>query len=276
MENVMDLMSSAFQGDTLSRLGSQFHEPPKAIRRGLQSALPASVAALATHVTSKQSAQDLLNTFRKGDYPHVEADEVASVAADPEATSRLAQSSSGFLHQIFGNRLSGTVDAIASDSGIARGSATSLLGLAAPLMLGFFGKQAKSNNLDAGGLLGMVTDQGRKAVSALPGPLSKVLGGALPSVGSATGGASDSASRVQGSTTHATHEVKAPHSRRGLLWALLAAALAFLAWRMFSQRSTPAIEERPAQENYDMQREAPREVPRTVPRDRDPGVPASP
>jgi len=283
MENVMDLMGSAFQSDTLSRLSSQFHESPSAIRRGLQSALPASVAALAAHVSSKQSAEDLLNVFRKGDYPHVDAGEVAQVAGDPEATSRLTQSSSSFLSRIFGNRLNGTVDAIASDSGIGRASATSLLSLAAPLVLGFFGKEAKSNNLDAGGLLRMLTDQGRKAMSALPGPLSRALGGTITATTAtgALGDASGTIDRTQASATRSAHDVRsrvgdaaqhvrasaaealhtrprheaeAPQARRGFWWALAAAAvLLLLAWRMFSHRGAATNEQGAMHETTDMQ-----------------------
>ena len=46
MENIMDFMSTALRGDALSQLSTQMHESPVATRRGLESAVPASVAAL--------------------------------------------------------------------------------------------------------------------------------------------------------------------------------------------------------------------------------------
>src|SRR3970282_2928887 len=63
-------------------------------------------------------------------------------------------------------------------------SASTLLGLAAPLVLDAVGKEAESRHLDARGLSAFLTDQARSAAGALPGALSGAVG-ALPSESSA-------------------------------------------------------------------------------------------
>jgi outer membrane protein OmpA-like peptidoglycan-associated protein len=177
MENIMDIMSTVFQGDAVERLSSQIHETRSATKRGLDTAVPASIAGLAAHTSNEQRAEELLQAIRGDDYPHVDATEVTRVVGDPAATTRVARSGEGFLNGIFGNRLSGIVDAIAGQSGVSRASASTLLGLATPLVLGAVGKEAKSRNLDARGLSRFLADQGRRASDVLPGSVSSVLGG---------------------------------------------------------------------------------------------------
>ncbi len=248
MENIMDFMSTALRGDALSQLSTQMHESPVATRRGLESAVPASVAALAAYGSSENKAEELLGAIRGGNYPHVDLDQVANVTSDPEATSRLAQSSSGFLARIFGNRLDGAIDALAGVSGLGRGSASTLLGLAAPLVMGLVGKEVASRNLDAKGFGGWLANQGRNALGMLPAPLATAMGGTAALGGAATfarSGDSDVLHRarqeVRGEPAYrARTDVVHPRSNRGMWWLFGAAALALLGWLMFR---TPRAQE---------------------------------
>ena len=177
MESILEVTNMAFQGDAVRRLSSVIHESPNATRRGLETAVPASLAGVAAHASSSQSAAALLGTLRGGDYPHVDASDVGKMVDDPDATARMAQSGQGFLSQMFGSKLGGIVDALAGQSGVSRSSASTLLGLSAPLVLSAIGKEAQSRNLDAAGLSTFLAEQGRKASSALPSSLSTALGG---------------------------------------------------------------------------------------------------
>jgi hypothetical protein len=138
--------------------------------------VPISIAGLASHASSMKGAEQLLGAFRGGDYPHADARQMAETALDPDATSRLARSGTGFMSQIFGSRLPGVVDSLAGQSGVSKASAATLLGLAAPLVLDAVGKEAGSRRLDARGLSHFLADQGRRAEGALPASVSSVLG----------------------------------------------------------------------------------------------------
>jgi OmpA-OmpF porin, OOP family len=237
MENIMDFMSTALHGDMLSRLSSQMNESPGVTRRGLETAVPATFAALASYGASSGKAEELVGAIRSGNYPHVDPDQI-SHTADPNATTRIAQSSSGFLNRIFGNRLEGTIDALAGTSGMGRGSASMLLGLAAPLVMGFVGKQVTSGNLDARGFGGWLAEQGRKAVSLLPGPLATSLGASPAIGGDVRGAAGDSVNRVRSGTADVVHgsHPRAEHrrsSRASFWWVLAALAIILFAWQMF-------------------------------------------
>jgi hypothetical protein len=176
VENIMDITSMAFRGNVLERLSSQTRENPNAIKRGIEQAVPVSLAGLAAHTTSEEHAEELLGAIRGGNYPHAAPNEVSDMVADAGSTARLTQSSTGFLNRIFGNRLSAIIDALATQTGLSRSSASTLLGLATPVVLDAVGKEAQSRNLDARGLSRFLAEQGKRVSAALPAPLSSALG----------------------------------------------------------------------------------------------------
>jgi outer membrane protein OmpA-like peptidoglycan-associated protein len=196
MENILEITRFAFQGDTMQRLSSVLHESQSATRTGIEAAIPASLAGLAAHATSEQKAADLLGAFRGGDFPHADASEVTRMVDDPVATARLAESGQGFLSRLFGGRLSGIVDALAGQAGVSRSSASTLLGLAAPLVLGAVSKEAQSRNLDARGLSRFLADQGRRASGVLPASMTSMLS-AIPGFGALGQAGEGAAGKVQ-------------------------------------------------------------------------------
>jgi outer membrane protein OmpA-like peptidoglycan-associated protein len=245
MENILEIMSTTMLGgETLSKLSAQMRESPGATRRGLETAVPASVAALAAHTSSEQKAEELLGAFRGGDYPHVELAEIAQVVSDPEATSRLTKSSAGFLGRIFGSGLDSTLDSIAGRSGLSRASASTVLGLAAPLVLNAVSTVARSRNFDAAGLSRFLSSQ-------LPGASAGVAGADATLLRES---ASHTLHRVSTETDHGSSELQSSH--RGLWTALLAAALVLLALMIFGRRNRPDARI-PGTEDLPAEREAP-------------------
>ncbi len=168
MESIMELSGLAFRGEALERLSSRLHESKTATKRGIENALPVSIAGLAEHASTEGKAEELLSTLRAGNYPHVDASEVSRVVADPVATDRMVESGAGFLSRVFGNKVGALIDAVAGQSGLSRSSASTLLGLATPLVLDAVGKETRARNLDARGLSRFLTDQERRVSGWLP------------------------------------------------------------------------------------------------------------
>jgi OmpA-OmpF porin, OOP family len=168
MENIMDLSSLAFRGEALDRLSAQLHESRAATKRGLDNAVPVALAGLAEETRSTNRAEQLLSVIRSGDYPHVRSGEVASALANPVETEQVVQSGTSFLERFFGSRLMGLVDAVARASGLSRTSATTLLGLAMPVVLEEVGTETRTRALDADGLSRMLAREELKVSRFLP------------------------------------------------------------------------------------------------------------
>jgi len=168
MRNMVDVSRTAFDGDALLRLSTVVHESQHATRRGLDHAVPASLAGLAAHAAHRGGARDLLGTFRAGDYPHLGPAEVSSLVDNPDKTVELAESGERFLSHIFGENLDDTIDTIAEQSGVSRAAAHTLLGLAVPLVLDAVSKETESRHLGVRGLARLLNDQARAAGNFVP------------------------------------------------------------------------------------------------------------
>lgn len=189
MESVMDMAQGFFGGDTLGRVSAWLHETPASTRAAVQDALPASIIGLANQASSEEGSRALLGRFQRGDYPHLEPEEISRAVADPETTDRIVQSNKGFMEGMFGGKLGGVVDGIAEHAGVSRTAISKILALAGPVVLGMIGKRAVAQNLDAGGLRNFLGEQKRMAAKQLPGSLSRLLapaaavGAAVPVLG---------------------------------------------------------------------------------------------
>jgi outer membrane protein OmpA-like peptidoglycan-associated protein len=225
MENVMEMVRGPFMGEIFGKIGGLFRESPEGVKRGFESALPLSVAGLAQRASTQEGAQELLSTFKGGEYPHLDAKELGQTVTDPVATAEVARSSEGFLSGLFGNKQRGVVDGLASTAGVSSSTASKLLGLALPMVMGFVGKQVSSRNMDASGLRGFLTSQRKQLGGALPGPLSQLVGGDT-----------DVRDGVSGRRAVAYHGEEAVRKPRLGRWLLLAAAIAAALFLLMSRR----------------------------------------
>jgi outer membrane protein OmpA-like peptidoglycan-associated protein len=237
MESVMDMAQGFFGGETLGRVSAWLHETPASTRAAVQDALPASVLGLANQASSEEGSRALLGRFQRGDYPHLDPEELNRAVHDPEATDRIVQSNKGFMEGMFGGKLPGVVDVSAEHAGVSRSAMSKLLALAAPVVLGMIGKRAVDQNLDPGGLRNLLSEQSRMAAKVLPHSLTKIL---VPA------GAATAASSVVARPLETGRNEIAPVQRRSAfpwwIFGLLAAvAVAIFSWGRRSHRPAEQV-----------------------------------
>lgn len=231
----MDLAMNAFRGETLERLSSQLGESPDATQRGLAQVVPMTLAGVAHQAKSEHGARELLGSLRDGTAPEADPSELAHMVSDPAATTRMAQSGAGFASRFLGDKLGPMLNMVTGQSGLSRSSTSTLFGLAAPLVLGLIGKQAKAKNLDASGLSRLLTDEAQKASGHLPASFASIFGA----------GAGPEQAREQVSTGRAQVEQRYRPAQRekrthGLGW-VLAGLVALLAVGWWVFRREPKV-----------------------------------
>ena len=132
---------------------------------------------------------------------------------------------------------------LARNSGIRSSSASSLLGMTAPLVLGVIAKYASSQGLNASGIAGLLRGQRDSIFGALPSGLSQLIGLSGPRVVAPStnnyGDASTAAARdVPRQTRSAAPTVPSATGSKKLLWIALIALAALLLW-MFARNRGP-------------------------------------
>ena len=134
----------------------------------------------------------------------------------------------GMLGSLLGSKTGSLIDAVSGMSGIGKKSSSSLLGMAAPLIMSFLAKKISGQKMGASDLIGTLLGQKSSIMGAIPAVLSAVLGfGGQPSN-------TLSAVKSSATTTAASAATVAKEGAAGgmsfLKWLLPLAAVAALAW----------------------------------------------
>jgi hypothetical protein len=175
--NIVQLITSQLGGGAISKLSSLLGESSERTQSAVGAAVPTLLAGL-THVASTpDGAQRLAGAINQQD---------PDVTTNFASTADSSSAGSNILSNLFGGSvLNSVTSVIGRFTGMKTASAGSLLGMIAPLALGFLGKQQRTMGLDSSGLASMLTDQKQNIANAMPSGLSNLLG-SIPGFGGLT------------------------------------------------------------------------------------------
>src|SRR5580765_6205224 len=171
IEGLRDLVSPAI----LSALSRQTGESESAVSRGLSAAIPAITSTVAGRADDRGFVRDLLDlatTTAAGPHPLEAISALASSPTGIDTANPIGIDTTnpyrGWLADLFGHNISGVTDSIARYAGISGASATSLLSMAAPLVLAYIGRLVRRDNLSVAGLADLLRGQRARLASSLP------------------------------------------------------------------------------------------------------------
>ncbi|WP_419487653.1 DUF937 domain-containing protein [Chryseobacterium bernardetii] len=158
--NVIDLIKGQLGPALVSQAASQFGESESGISKAIGGLLPAVVGGLANNADNP----GVVNAITKASSSGILGNLLGGSSNNPIITS--------LLSSLFGDKIGGLVNSIASFSGISNNSAGSLLNLVTGATVGTVGKYAADNNLGASGISSLLNDQKGIISSLLPAGLS--------------------------------------------------------------------------------------------------------
>ena len=164
MASVLDMLSRQFDDNNLQRISTQLGADPQTVARAAQVALPALLAGLARNASRPDGAASLDRALDEDHDGSVLDGGVQRALSDPQAFG-----GAGILEHVLGRKRGAVEQGISKSSGLDMSKVGPLLVMLAPLVMGALGRAKRTENVNAGGLDGM-----------LGGILGQVLGGAGP------------------------------------------------------------------------------------------------
>lgn len=185
--NLLNLVQGQLSGDVVARIASMIGESPGATESAVASAVPAMLATLAQKATTTQGASELVSLIQRTGVADSSLASLPNLIAGG-STPDVAGMGGQLLDSLFGSRLAAVAEWIARNAGISVPSATSLLRMIAPVILGLVAKQAGTNGgLNVGALTSLLGGQTSFLKGAVPAGLAGALG--IGSLGEAVGSA---------------------------------------------------------------------------------------
>lgn len=185
MTNLSDLLNSDLGKQIVNGIGKQTGVSQKETSSVLASALPAMLNGLQKNA-SKGGADSIMSAFSKHDGSILD-----NVTDFLGGGKNVSDDGKGILGHIFGNQLGTVTNGISKQSGVSTSKTSSIIEMAAPVLMGYLGKQTQTNGINSGGLTGMLG-------GLLGGSGGNVLSGLLDQNGDGKLDISDVASVISG------------------------------------------------------------------------------
>lgn len=168
---VKEQLTSAAVGKISEFLG----ESTEGTQSAIGAALPTLLGSVMEKASTTEGAGSLLNLLKDGGHDGSLLGNLGGLLGSGDGISSLLSGGSGILSTILGPKVGGIVDLIASVSGIKKSSSSSLLSLAAPILMSVIGKKVSSEGMGVSGLVNMLMGQKDAVTAALPSGASSLL-----------------------------------------------------------------------------------------------------
>jgi outer membrane protein OmpA-like peptidoglycan-associated protein/uncharacterized membrane protein YeaQ/YmgE (transglycosylase-associated protein family) len=174
--NLTEAAKSALTPEVLHKLSSSLGESPGHVRKAMEAMLPTIVAGAASEASTSSGAARLFEIAKESaaggtDLVSHLADHITGAGAE-----NLGRTGESILHAIFGDRLSSLLSWFVRFAGIKSASASSLMSMAAPLVMSVLGKQILQNGLSVSGLISLLAGQRGWLSKLLPSGVSEIPG----------------------------------------------------------------------------------------------------
>lgn len=175
MGNILDLLNSDLGKTLINGTSQQLGQDKGATTTALSAALPLILGAMKNNAKTPEGASGLLNALSNQKHGGDILDNLGSVLGGGNIDDDVLQDGAGIIGHVFNGKEQNIVQAVSKSSGIDLGSAMNILKVAAPLVMGYLGKQTRQQGVSdqngignlLGGMLGGESSQQQNIVESL-------------------------------------------------------------------------------------------------------------
>ncbi len=219
-----------FSPELISKLSGAIGENPENTQKAVTSAVPSLLGGLMNTASSSNGTSAIESIMKMATRNDVGSN-LTSMLDSSESTSQMSSMGTNMLTSLFGNKVEAVSSSIASSSGIQASSASTLLGMITPFIMGKLGAQASSTGMGVSGLMSLLGSQKESILGMLPSGFAGALGlGSLSSLGAGIAGTTKNITSNINSKVDATTNVSNNSMMKWLLPLLLLLLAGGLLW----------------------------------------------
>ena len=146
MSGLLDLLNSPMGKQLISGVAGQTGQPENKTADVLSMAMPLLLGAMKKNVSSPQGAQGLMSAL-SGKHDGSILNNLGGLFGGGVDES-VMQDGAGILGHVFGGKQPQVENALSQKSGLDTGSIAQILKIAAPIVMGFIGKETRQSNVN--------------------------------------------------------------------------------------------------------------------------------
>jgi outer membrane protein OmpA-like peptidoglycan-associated protein len=173
--NLIDTVKDYLTPDVMQKISSIIGETPSTAQRGIDSVVPALLTQVADLSSSTDGANQLSNLMDQATNNGNLLSNLPGQLSGGTVTQTLLNTGSGILSTLFGDRLNSVIAAITSALGTGSASVSSLMKIAAPLVLAILAKERTARGMGTAGLASLLAEQKGSLARLLPAGLVGAL-----------------------------------------------------------------------------------------------------
>ncbi len=175
MASILDTIKTYLTPELLGEAANIYGENETGISKAISSLAPAILAGVLEKSGDSHSIDNIFNSIRNFD-PTILGNLGSLLGGGNLAHNDPKDVSGQLLGTIFGAKVPAIVNATASFSGVKQATASSLLGLAGPMVMGILSQKIKVDGLNASGMVSYLLSQKSNFMSVLPSGIAAMLG----------------------------------------------------------------------------------------------------
>ncbi len=176
--SIFSSLFSTFDSRAIGEIASRFGQSKEAVSQGLESSTACLLSGLANKAGDSSWMSQLFKLVSNAP-SNINMSDLTSAVADPgrasSATSSLLDSGKKFLSLAFGGNQSSIFDAVGKSTGLRSGVVSTLMSMAAPLMMSALGRLVRDDHMNPAGLGRLLANEAEGVRDHLPAGVATFL-----------------------------------------------------------------------------------------------------
>lgn len=157
--NLFGELKELLLGDVANKAANLLGEKEDKVKTAIEGLIPTFVGGLMKRASNEAGATTLMNVVKKGNHDGSIIEQIGNLVNNKDSFAQVVEKGNGLVSMLLPDKKSSIATMISQFAGVRNSSATSLLSIVAPIVVGKLGKMVTTQNLDKAGLANTLLDQ---------------------------------------------------------------------------------------------------------------------
>ncbi len=166
--NLFGELKELLVGEVANKAANLLGEKEEKVKIAIEGLVPTFVGGLMKRASNEAGATTLMNVVNKGNHDGSIIEQLDDLLKNKESFAGFVEKGNSVVSMLLPDKKSSIATMISQFAGVRNSSATALLSVVAPLVIGKLGKMVNSQSLDKTGLANIILDQRSSLLDETP------------------------------------------------------------------------------------------------------------